>query len=124
MQVETYGIELVEGGLAGLNLLSCLEKGGRVVFVDAVRKITNPGGVVVLSLEDIVSSLSHRHFGHDTGLPYVLSILPKVCEGELPQEILLVGIEGDCTDNAIETAADLSIRLVLGGEKDIHDGKK
>ncbi len=108
-------IELIEGGTAGLNLLSLLEHGGRVVFVDAVRNITAPGEVKILSVKEIVSTLSHKHFGHDAGLPYVLSVLPKVCEGTLPEEILLVGIEGEYSSQAIETAANLSLALALNG---------
>ncbi len=111
-------IELIEGGTAGLNLLSFLEQGGRVVFVDAVRNITTPGEVVILSAKEIVATLSHKHFGHDAGLPYLLSVLPKVCEGQLPEEILLVGIEGEYSSQAIETAAHWSHALALNGVKD------
>ena len=118
MQPFEAEIELVEGGTSGLNLLSFLENGGRVVFVDAVREIASPGEVVVLSAKDIVSTLSQKHFGHEAGLPYLLSVLPKVCEGELPEEILLVGIEGGYTSQTIETAADLSLTIALKGVKD------
>ncbi len=111
-------IELIEGGTAGLNLLSFLEQGGRVVFVDSVRNITTPGEMVILSEKEIVSTLSHKHFGHDAGLPYLLSVLPKVCEGTLPEEILLVGIESEYSSQTIENAARLSLALALKGLKD------
>ncbi len=111
-------IELIEGGTTGLNLLFLLEQGGRVVFVDAVRNIATPGEVKILSAKEIISTLSHKHFGHDAGLPYLLSVLPKVCEGELPEEILLVGIEGEYSSQAIETAANLSLALALNGVED------
>ncbi|MBM9512852.1 hydrogenase maturation protease [Desulfogranum marinum] len=120
-EMQPFGaeIDLVEGGVSGLNLLSFLENGGRVVFVDAVRRMADPGEVVVLSAKDIVSTLSQDHFGHEAGVPYLLSVLPKVCEGELPEEILLVGIEGGYTLQTIETAADLSLTLALKGMKDL-----
>ena len=37
------------------------------------------------------------HFDHGAGLAYLLTVLPKVCDGELPEEIVLVGLEGECT---------------------------
>ena len=43
MQPLPAGIELIEGGLAGLNLLPLLERGGRVVFVDAVSGFYRTG---------------------------------------------------------------------------------
>jgi len=42
-------IEVIEGGLMGLNLLPFLERGGRVVFVDNVRGFTRPGSLIVLN---------------------------------------------------------------------------
>lgn len=118
MQPFDTEIDLVEGGMGGLNLLSFLEQGGRVVFVDAVQDIAAPGDVVILSAQDIIATLSQKHFGHEAGLPYLLSVLPNVCEGELPEEILLVGVEGEYTSDTIETAADLCLSLALNGVKD------
>lgn len=117
MQQCDSKIDLIEGGIAGLNLLSFLEQGGRVVFVDAVQDFAPPGEVVILSVKDIISTLSQKHFGHEAGLPYLLSVLPRVCEGELPEEILLVGVEGEYTPDTIETAADWSLSLALNGLK-------
>ena len=109
------GIELVEGGLAGLNLLSHLEQGGRVVFVDAVRGFTKAGGIVLLNHREILQAPGHLRFDHDAGLPYLLAVLPKVCDGELPEEMVLVGLEGSCVDETIEKAAEMSVSLAVHG---------
>jgi hydrogenase maturation protease len=110
---------LVEGGLAGLNLLPLLEQGGRVVFVDAVCGFTQPGEIVLLDNQDIISSLDELHFDHGTGLAYLLAVLPKVCDGQLPEEIVLVGLEGKCTTETIERAARLSVTIATHGLKGI-----
>ncbi|WP_161629972.1 hydrogenase maturation protease [Desulfogranum mediterraneum] len=115
LQPLADGIELSEGGLAGLNLLPLLEQGGRVVFVDAVRGFTRPGELVVLDQRQIVASLDDRHFGHGAGLAYVLAVLPEVCDGEPPEEIVLVGLEGACSGPLIERAAGLSLVLAAHG---------
>ena len=110
---------LVEGGLAGLNLLPLLEQGGRVVFVDAVHGFTQPGEIVLLDNQDIISSLDELHFDHGTGLAYLLAVLPKVCDGQMPEEIVLVGLEGKCTTETIERAARLSVTIATHGLKGI-----
>ncbi len=109
------GIELVEGGTAGLNLLSFLERGGRVVFVDAVRGFAGDGELVLLSGEQIVQSSLSSHYGHDAGLGYLLSVLPRVYDGTLPEEIVLLGLEGRCQEKTLEKAARLSVDIAVHG---------
>lgn len=117
MQPLPPGIELIEGGLAGLNLLPLLEQGGRVVFVDAVRGFAEAGEIVLLDRQEILGTCSQPHFDHGAGLPYVLAVLPRVCDGELPEEIFLLGLEGGCSMQTIERAAGLSIAVAVHGVK-------
>ena len=112
------GIDLIEGGLAGLNLLPLLEEGGRVVFVDTVTGFAKTGSIVILKLPQIVESLAEEHYGHSAGLPYLLSVLPHVCEGEMPTETLLVGLEGECSDKLLLEAAALSLTIAVNGFRD------
>ncbi len=114
------GIEIIDGGMAGLNLLPLLERGGRVVFVDAVRGFAGPGEVVMLERREIVSGAGCDHFDHNAGLASVLTVLPRVCDGDLPEEIVLVGLEGECTPQTIERAANLSIAVAAHGVKDLR----
>lgn len=108
-------IQLIEGGLAGLNLLPLLEEGGRVVFVDTVSGFTGAGNIVVLDWESLLAKSCETEYGHEAGLPYLLSVLPHVCEGELPEEIMLVGLEGVCSDQLIDEAATLSVEIASNG---------
>lgn len=109
-------ISVIEGGLMGLNLLPFLEHGGRVVFVDNVSGFTRPGSLIVLDQEKIIAT-GTEHYDHNSSLAYVLSVLPKVCEGDLPEEIVLVGIEGPCTEKLVEEAANLSVSIAQNGQK-------
>jgi len=109
-------VEIVEGGLAGLNLLPLLEEGGKVVFVDAVQGFAPPGEIVVLHWHDMLAIPTTDHFDHQAGLVYLLKALPHVCEGTLPQEITLIGLEGICPASVIDRAAELSLTTVSQGE--------
>jgi len=113
-------IEIIEGGLAGLNLLPLLERGGRVVFIDSVSGFRSPGEIVLLNSRDIMRTLDQSHFGHDAGLAYLLTVLPEVCDGEFPEEIVLVGLEGECSTATIERAARLSVAIAAHGLKDVR----
>jgi hydrogenase maturation protease len=117
MQPLPAGIRPVEGGLAGLNLLPLLEQGGRVVFVDAVAGFGQPGEIVLLDQQEILGASDAVRFDHGAGLPYVLAVLPGVCEGELPEEIVLLGLEGECTPSIIEQAARMSLAIAAHGLK-------
>lgn len=111
------GVEVIEGGLAGLNLLPLLEQGGRVVFVDAVRGFTEPDDIVILDARQIRGTSSPVHYDHGAGLPYLLAVLPAVCEGEPPEEIFLLGLEGRCSPPTLERAARLSLAIAAHGMK-------
>ncbi|MBE0584164.1 MAG: hydrogenase maturation protease [Desulfofustis sp.] len=108
-------IDIVDGGLQGLNLLPWLERGGRVVFVDAVSGFADGGRIVLLGREEIVALPGPHHFDHGAGIGYLLEILPQVCDGELPREIALVGIEGVYDAPLIDRAARLSIEVAHSG---------
>lgn len=120
-KVLPKGVELIEGGLAGLNLLPLLEKGGRVVFVDAVQGFTRPGEVVLLDAHEIGGIASGAHYDHSAGLPYVLAVLPRVCDGRPPEEIFLVGLEGECGTETIDRAARLGIAVAANGVMSLRD---
>lgn len=109
-------ITVLEGGLMGLNLLPFLEHGGRVVFVDNVSGFTQTGSLIVLGQEEIIAT-GAEHYDHNSSLAYVLSVLPKVCEGDLPEEIVLLGIEGPCTERLVEEATNLSVSIAQNGQK-------
>lgn len=82
-------VELIDGGLQGLNLLSVVEGAGRAVFVDALEGFCEPGTVLTLTRHQ-VAAVAGGPWGHHAGLPYLFHILPQVCDGTVP-EVLLVG---------------------------------
>jgi len=123
-------IEIIEGGIAGLNLLAHLENSGNIVFVDTVSGFLPPenGGswerstessaeIIVLTQQEITDCLQidDCHYGHDSGIAYLLSVLPIVCEGSLPKSIFLVGLGGKFSHEKIEQAAKTSIKIAQNG---------
>ncbi|MCP4600321.1 MAG: hydrogenase maturation protease [Proteobacteria bacterium] len=106
-------VEVIDGGLAGLDLLRFVEGAERVVFVDAVADSECSGGVVVLDVDEVTSNADPA-FGHIAGLGYLLRVAPSVLDCEMP-EVFLVGIEGVPDQVTIELAAHASLSLAVEG---------
>ena len=106
-------IEVIDGGLAGLNLLRFIHGADRVVFIDAVNGFRPSGGVIVLDAKD-ASRHADTIFGHSAGIAYCLRVLPEVHDGKLP-EIFVVGIEGTTDPDKILKAAEMSLKIANQG---------
>ena len=106
-------IELIDGGLAGLNLLRFIHGADRVVFIDAVNGFRPSGGVMVLNAKE-ASRHADTVFGHSAGLSYFLRVLPEVHDAKLP-EIFVVGIEGTPDSDKILEAAKMSLKIATLG---------
>lgn len=105
-------IDIVDGGLCGLDLLWLIEGKRRVVFADAVTGLAEPGHIVVLDRDQTAAYATT--YGHGAGLPYLLHMLPKVCRAPWP-EIALVGIEGKADDRDVHTFAQRCLEIASHG---------
>ncbi len=118
-----HDIEVIDGGLAGLNLLRFVEGAEQVVFVDSVSGFgqPNPAGrdvssqIVVLEAADVTAAVESK-YDHAAGLAYLWQVLPQVCEGNVPH-ILLVGIEGYPDEKIVDEAATLALQIVVEGSR-------
>jgi len=114
LQLETpLEVEVIDGGLGGLDLLRFLEGAERIVFVDAVKGLGQPGEVVVLRAGEVTGGMS-AGYDHAAGLAYLLRVLPEVVDGTIP-DVFVVGIEGFPDDGAIVAAAEASLQLAVRG---------
>ncbi len=106
------GLEVIDGGLCGLDLLSLVEGKRRVVFADAVAGMAEPGAIVVLNRAEVAAYAAR--YGHGAGLPYLLRLLPQVCRAPLP-EIALVGAEGAADADTVRNLAERCLEIALHG---------
>lgn len=106
-------LELVDGGLLGLDLLSIVERASHVVFVDA---LTGAGTREVVELRGpdwqsaiSATAASPSSWGHDHGLAFLLRALPHVCD--TPPSWELVGAEGLADDALVDAVAARALVL-------------
>lgn len=105
------GVEVIDGGTAGLNLLGLIEGCHRVVFVDSIEGYLPAPGIRVLDSNEIPEPAAV--YDHGAGLPYLMKMIPHVCD-RAPSSMFVVGIEGKWDDRLIQEAARTSLRLAGG----------
>lgn len=101
------GVELIDGGLHGLDLLRLVDGTRRIVFVDAVEGFSEPGAIVTLPCRT-VAALAEGAWGHGAGLPHLFRLLPLTCEGDIP-EVVLVGTELPAPSTVVAEVADRAL---------------
>ena len=104
--------EVFDGGLKGLDLLGLVENRRRVVFVDALDFADSPNAIRVMKREEVTGFA--RNYGHSAGLPYLFSVMPRVCSGPLP-EILLIGAAGPATPPLVRQVVSGCLELIEHG---------
>lgn len=104
-------VELVDGGLQGLNLLRFFDDCRHVILIDNVSGYLTEPGVIHLQGEQIQAAVNH-HFDHSAGLAYLLAILPKLLD-QMPK-IELLGIEGELTETMAAQVTNQLFQLLNG----------
>jgi hydrogenase maturation protease len=96
------GLEIVDGGTSGLDLLPYIEGRDRVIFVDAVNFRQEPGYIGVLENQEFPTLFATKGFLHHLGLMDVLATAQLL--DVAPREVCLIGIQ----PHTIETGLELS----------------
>lgn len=107
-----HDLEVIDGGLAGLNLLRFVEDADQVVFVDAMTGFEED-----LKLMDAeqASEYADIRADHANSLAYLLKSLPHLLEGTMP-EVTVLGIQGIPSGNKIKQAARMGLNAVSSGD--------
>jgi hydrogenase maturation protease len=103
------GVELIEGGTAGLLLLPHLADARRAIIVDAIDTGAPPGTLVRLPGEDWASAFSIRITPHDVGLRDLLGAAQL--SGAWPRELVLHGAQPASTAIGTELSAPVAAAL-------------
>ncbi|KFN19559.1 HyaD/HybD family hydrogenase maturation endopeptidase [Aeromonas bestiarum] len=93
------GIELLDGGTAGMELLDAMASRDHIILADAVRSGNPPGTVVTLQGEEIPTLFGRKISPHQLGLADVLSALHMT--GESPKRLTLIGVEPESLEPRI-----------------------
>ena len=108
-QFEVFeGVELMDGGTWGMNLLPYIESAGRLLLVDAIRAGLEPGADVFLDGPDLPRVLGQKLSAHQVDIVDVLTLAQL--RGTLPLMTVALGVE----PLVIEMRADMTPAVERG----------
>jgi hydrogenase maturation protease len=90
------GVELVDGGTWGMNLLPMIEGAERVIFLDAIHGGESPGTVIEIEGAALPHVLHHKLSPHQIDLGEVLAL--ATLRGTLPADLRAIGIEPEVVE--------------------------
>lgn len=89
--VMPEGVDVMDGGTAGMELLEAMASRTHLIIVDAiVSRKSEPGELLILRDEEVPVLFNNKISPHQLGLSDVLSALRFT--GEFPDKITLVGV--------------------------------
>ena len=100
------GVELVDGGTAGMELLDFIASREHVLIVDAVLTGDAPGTVVTLKDDEVPALFNNKVSPHQLGLCDLLGALKLTDES--PQNIFLVGVVPESVDPGLDMTSTVS----------------
>jgi hydrogenase maturation protease len=96
------GVEVVDGGTSGADLVDILAERRKVIVIDAVDVGAKPGTVMRFAGNSWSEHASQAISLHEVGLGQAISMVKLI--GVAPQELVVFGIQIQC----IEPSLDLS----------------
>jgi hydrogenase maturation protease len=85
------GVELLDGGTSGIELLSYIADRDHLIIVDALKSGFDPGTVVKVEGKDVPARFMTRISPHQLGLSDVLAA--ATISDQLPKSMVLFGVE-------------------------------
>ena len=103
------GVPLVEGGVYGLDLLSCLEGRDKAVFIDALDAGEDPGAVFRFTPQDVKHERSPMVSVHDLGL-YELIGAARLLD-QCPEHITIIAVQVKSMETGMELSPEVRASL-------------
>jgi hydrogenase maturation protease len=85
------GVELIDGGTWGMNLLPAIEDAGALIIVDAIDRGVPPGQDITLERNDLPMYLGLKLSPHQIDLREVLALAEL--RGTLPRRAVAIGVQ-------------------------------
>ena len=103
------GVDLLDGGTAGMDLLHILTEYDRLIVCDAINSKAAPGTIVTLTDEEVPAYFRSLMSPHQLGLSEVLATLKLLGRG--PRSVTLFGVVPE--DLALGTELSPTLRAAL-----------
>jgi len=102
-------VQVMDGGVMGLDLLPHLEGVSHLLITDAVQTGWPPGSLVRLEGEAIPAALSLKMSMHQVGLQELLALAGF--QGTLPEQVVLWGLEPASLEWGLELSPPVAAQI-------------
>ncbi len=103
------GVELLDGGTAGMELLDIMANRSCVILIDAVKTGAEPGTVVRLADEEVPAFFRTKISPHQVGLSDVLATL--TITDEKPDSVVVIGVVPKDLGTGLEMSAEIEGKM-------------
>jgi hydrogenase maturation protease len=103
------GVDVLDGGTLGLNLLAYLEGVRSLLIIDAMDTGRSPGTLVRLAGDQVPAYFSLKISPHQVSIPDLLLAAKLV--GLYPQELVILGVQPESTDTGLELSPSVAAQL-------------
>ena len=111
-------VEVLDGGTAGIELLSYIKDRKHLIIIDAMKENQVPGSVMRFEGEDVPAIFRTRISPHQLGLSDLLAA--AMLTGETPENLVLFGVEPFDMEPGLELTetVEASLEKLLNAVKD------
>jgi hydrogenase maturation protease len=103
------GVEVIDGGTSGMELLEDLSSVDLLVVADAVKAGKPPASIIRIAGADVPVFFRAKISPHQVGLSDVLADLEFM--GEPPRETVIIGVQPVSMETRMELTPDVAARL-------------
>jgi hydrogenase maturation protease len=103
------GVEIMDGGTLGIDLLYFMEGFQKLLVIDAVLGGDSPGTLYKFKGDEVKAYFRKKVSAHELGFQEVLALADLL--GKKPEEIVLIGIEPESLDISVELSYSIKRRM-------------
>lgn len=103
------GVEVLDGGTCGLDLLQFFEGVERLIVLDAANLGREPGAIVRLEGEDVPAFLAMKVSPHEINLPELL--FSAKLSGIYPREVVVLGMQPETIETGVELSPPVAAQV-------------
>jgi hydrogenase maturation protease len=107
--VAPAGVELLDGGTSGIELLQYLRGRDHLIILDVVKSGNPPGTIIRMEGEEVPALFQKKISPHQLGLSDLLAAVQLT--DRLPRGVVLFGIEPKSIDTGLEMSAEVGLNL-------------
>ena len=105
------GVELLDGGTSGIELLHYIQDRDTLIIIDVVKGGSRPGTVFRFEGEAVPALFQKKISPHQLGLSDLLAT--ALLTDRMPRKVVLLGIEPKTVDTGLEMSGEIGRNMEL-----------